>query len=508
MSHLIKFLVVKILGALTSKPFAFTTRSWELESRKFFDFLDPFATKISLYFRKNQITRVTSLAKHFFKDLWLTDKIRFAINVLNFNRILSISLLWEKKNTYCLYLPAASSLLVGFIVDQITHVLRIASRVDFIAGSTLDLVQARHVQKLALTFGGCGRVQLMMKDFIGSSCSLMRRHFISERQMLIAEAIVCVGLNLRKISPTYFNFIQKNMQQKSIKFLGSMLVNLDSGFFLSSAYNPKFISNRFFELVKLGKGSHLFLCEVLLSFSSNFFLFSHGFQSIAAFFEHTCRFIAAQVSVVPASIGYTVFAELELAAGTSTFDRNYIKYKNFLSSFTNMPKKKFNVLYLLEVENIGFDHSFYDFVVYRGAYWDVLAYAADMVLPYLNLLEFPKVSVFSANGAFSMYRQPIILQSTLPNFSLFNLDSQPSVYEVEETIYDLICEELTEDFYFFETKDTADRNIDKDAKKKISNFYNEIPSEDFFFNTALTRINPVFSLKTKQLLVSTNNFKV
>jgi len=70
-------LFFKIIGALTSKPFAFTFRSWELSTKKFVDFLDILALNILIENRQHKIARVLPLFNYTIpKHIWLTDRIR------------------------------------------------------------------------------------------------------------------------------------------------------------------------------------------------------------------------------------------------------------------------------------------------------------------------------------------------------------------------------------------------------------------------------------------------
>ena len=69
------------VGALTSKPYPFVSRSWELKSVSSIDFSDGFATNIQVYLKNNQITKITpeydSSAN---ATSWISDKTRFAFN--------------------------------------------------------------------------------------------------------------------------------------------------------------------------------------------------------------------------------------------------------------------------------------------------------------------------------------------------------------------------------------------------------------------------------------------
>lgn len=65
------------MGALTSKPYAFSARPWELESRSFYDYLDSTHSPIQVSVFGAQIGRVTPSLKYLLRDEWISDRARF-----------------------------------------------------------------------------------------------------------------------------------------------------------------------------------------------------------------------------------------------------------------------------------------------------------------------------------------------------------------------------------------------------------------------------------------------
>jgi NADH-quinone oxidoreductase subunit G len=75
------------VGALTSKPYAFTARSWELRYLRSLDLFDSIGLNISIYFRGNKIMRILPFPNAQFDDFWLTDRTRFFYDGLNVQRL-------------------------------------------------------------------------------------------------------------------------------------------------------------------------------------------------------------------------------------------------------------------------------------------------------------------------------------------------------------------------------------------------------------------------------------
>lgn len=77
-----------LIGALTSKPFAFTARSWEVVMVPSIDIYDSFLGSLRLDFRNNDLLRVLPLINEELNEEWLTDKARFGYDGLKRQRLL------------------------------------------------------------------------------------------------------------------------------------------------------------------------------------------------------------------------------------------------------------------------------------------------------------------------------------------------------------------------------------------------------------------------------------
>ena len=104
------------VGALTSKPYPFVNRSWELKNVASIDFSDSFGTPILLFIKNNSIIKVLpGYDKNNNKTNWISDKTRFSFDGLfspekiicsvlddNANKSV-INLSWQKifKELFC-----------------------------------------------------------------------------------------------------------------------------------------------------------------------------------------------------------------------------------------------------------------------------------------------------------------------------------------------------------------------------------------------------------------------
>ncbi|WP_305072925.1 NADH-quinone oxidoreductase subunit NuoG [Propionivibrio sp.] len=77
------------VGALTSKPFRYSARSWELSRRKSVSPHDSFGTNLTVQVKNNRVMRVLPRENEEINECWISDKDRFSYEALNSsNRLL------------------------------------------------------------------------------------------------------------------------------------------------------------------------------------------------------------------------------------------------------------------------------------------------------------------------------------------------------------------------------------------------------------------------------------
>jgi NADH-quinone oxidoreductase subunit G len=71
------------VGALTSKPFRYTARNWELSRRKSISPHDSLGSNLAVQVKNNRVMRVLPLENEAVNECWLSDKDRFSYEGLN-----------------------------------------------------------------------------------------------------------------------------------------------------------------------------------------------------------------------------------------------------------------------------------------------------------------------------------------------------------------------------------------------------------------------------------------
>lgn len=78
------------VGALTSKIFMFKARNWELTNSVSIDLTDAFFEKIWIDFKNNEIFWILPWIQNYNKETWISDKVWFSYDGLNWNWIIKI----------------------------------------------------------------------------------------------------------------------------------------------------------------------------------------------------------------------------------------------------------------------------------------------------------------------------------------------------------------------------------------------------------------------------------
>ncbi|GMH45116.1 hypothetical protein BSKO_13073 [Bryopsis sp. KO-2023] len=190
------------VGALTSKPFAFTARAWELRNTESIDVSDALGANIRIDSRGTEVMRVAPRLNEEVNEEWLSDKARFQYDGLKRQR-LSVPMMKGPdglKNT-----TWAEAL--GRIQEKISGIP--GSQMKAIVGNLAD-AESMIVLKDLMNKLGCnnlvheGGFEDLTPDIRSSYIANSRIAGVDE-----ADMILLIGTNPRKESPVFNARIRK-----------------------------------------------------------------------------------------------------------------------------------------------------------------------------------------------------------------------------------------------------------------------------------------------------------
>ena len=88
-------------GALTSKPYAFKARSWELRNTESIDLFDSLCSNVRIDIRGSEIMRILPINNDLINEEWISDKARYAYDGLNRERFINPMIKKDKIFIQC-----------------------------------------------------------------------------------------------------------------------------------------------------------------------------------------------------------------------------------------------------------------------------------------------------------------------------------------------------------------------------------------------------------------------
>nr|YP_009370836.1 NADH dehydrogenase subunit 11 [Pharyngomonas kirbyi]ARO48002.1 NADH dehydrogenase subunit 11 [Pharyngomonas kirbyi] len=243
------------VGALTSKPYAFKARPWELKPKESIDILDAVGSSITLHTKSNQVMRVLPKPNDLVNEEWITDKSRFSFDALPLQRLTSPFIASKNyikskfSSTKWKHITKCISKSVAFFWKYAQFVTNIGALVD-LAGA----LSIRYV-------GAC--MQSDNTEKINFTVDSRSTYFINKSMEYIENQKIYwfLGTNLDHDSPLLKIRVQKENGSKIFRLVGSYWNTIIS--------NTKHPSSSIKSLLKLIKGA---------SQTSNFFYNNKKFE--------------------------------------------------------------------------------------------------------------------------------------------------------------------------------------------------------------------------------------
>ncbi|MGC8474998.1 MAG: NADH-quinone oxidoreductase subunit NuoG [Acetobacteraceae bacterium] len=197
------------VGALTSKPYAFVARSWELSKTDSVDVLDAVGAAIRVDARGPEVLRILPRRNDAVNEEWLGDKSRFAVDGLKRRRL---DRPWVRRNGALT--PATWDEAFTAVAERFA-----AARPERIGAITGDLADAEAVLALRDLMGRLGVVNLDCRQR-GEQLPTDRRDFYCFNSGIVgideADAMLLIGTNPRREAPVLNARIRKRWLEAGI----------------------------------------------------------------------------------------------------------------------------------------------------------------------------------------------------------------------------------------------------------------------------------------------------
>jgi len=250
------------VGALTSKPYPFTYRSWELKNINSIDFTNGFCTDLQVYLKNNKIIKI--LPDYTNQEInWITDKTRFSFDgmfsperVLNGYSITERNSLESSKTWELLFVEIIKTI---YFQDHLTKHLLTVKKLTIIFTTNISLevlnllillTKKYSFIKLRILEGGCINNDIESNFLLKST--------LKNNQISTSKLCLLIGVNTR-YEGSSLNFKLKQRYSKgNFKILN---MNAITDLTIPTSY----LSLNLKTLSSIAEGNNIFCQELVIN---------------------------------------------------------------------------------------------------------------------------------------------------------------------------------------------------------------------------------------------------
>jgi NADH-quinone oxidoreductase subunit G len=472
------------VGALTSKPYEFKARPWELNKTETIDVLDAVGSNIRVDSRGNEVMRILPRINEEINEEWISDKTRFGFEGLKYQRL---DRPYIRKNNKLQ--PVSWDDAIELVSQKLKSTD--AKKIGAIAGDLVD-VESMFALKTLLTSLGVKNIDCR-QDGANYDAANRASYIFNTTIAGIekADAILLIGTNPRYEAPLVNARIRKTWVAKKLP-VASIGGELDLTYPVKNlGDNPKIISeiaagkNEFSNVLKNAKnpviiiGNDVFKRDDAAAILSAAKKLADKFNAIREDWNGLNILQKAASRVGGLDIGF-------VPQGKGA--------KSTLEILDSARKGQIEVLYLLGADEIDTKGLEKPFVVYQGHHGDKGAEVADVILPGAAYTEKEGTYVNLEGRAQRAFRAVFPVGEAKEDVEIIRLISKKSSQKSFANA-DEIRAELAKNSAIFRNIDDVTPakwgKIESDSAistKKISH-----ENENFYFTDAISRVSKTMS---------------
>ena len=471
------------VGALTSNPYAFEARPWELKKTESIDVMDAVGSNIRVDSYNWEVKRILPRLNNEINEEWISDKTRYSCDGLLKQRL---DIPYVKKNNKLQ--KSSWEEVISILVEKIKTI-----NPNEIGGHIGDMINLENALGFKNLFSALKSNNLDFRErnfYINSSDKSNYIFNSSIKGIEESDLILLVGTNPR-LEATMLNArIRKVFAQKKVPILsignpgdltyeytiiGNKTDDVKKIFNNESDFTKKLLSS---------KKPIIIIGESALEIESGKYLFE-GFKK----FLKKNNFINKEwnaLNFLPQNASTVGLIDLNILS------REEEKRNNFFEKLTN---NKFKLLYLLGSDNLDFKKN-NEFIVYQGSHGDRGAEIADLILPSAAYTE--------QNGLFENLEGRVQeckkatypIGEALEDWKIFNMILKGLGKKEKLSNFDSLRKEVLKLIPNFTKLNALPRFKDSVVDNITSNFVSEevnIKELDYYFTNAISRASKTMS---------------
>ena len=362
------------VGALTSKPYAFEARPWELKKTESVDVMDAVGSNIRVDTYNWEVKRILPRLNNEINEEWISDKTRYSCDGLLKQR-LDVPYIKKENKLEKSSWDEAINLIINKI--KLFQPEEIAGHI----GDTINMENALAFKKLFNTFKS-KNLEFREKKFYINPAEKINYIFNSSiKGIEDSDLILLIGTNPRHEATILNARIRKTFAQKNVPIYSIG----DPG---DLTYDYKIIGNRTDDIKKIINKEHDF-SQKILSAKKPIIIIGESALELKSgkyIFEELKNYLIKNNLIKDDWNPLNILIQNASTVGLIDLKILPNEKENEFVFFDNLANKKFKFLYLLGSDNLDFKKN-NEFIVYQGSHGDKGAEIADVVLPSATYTE-------------------------------------------------------------------------------------------------------------------------
>ena len=487
------------VGALTSKPYAFEARPWELKKTESIDVMDAVGSNIRVDTYNWEVKRILPRLNNEINEEWISDKTRYSCDGLLKQRL---DVPYIKKNNKLQ--KSTWDEAIKLLVDKINSV-----QPNEIAGHIGDMINMENALSFKKFFKTLKSENLEFREknfYINSDEKINYIFNSSIAGIEDSDLIFLIGTNPRHEASILNARIRKTFVQKKIPIFSLG----DPG---DLTYKYEIIGDSTEDIKKIINGKHDF-SKKLLSAKKPIIIIGESALELKSgkyIYEELKKFLIKNNSINENWNGLNILAQNASTVGL--LDLKILQGKNNKLSFffDNLKNRKFKLLYLLGSDNLDFQKND-EFIVYQGSHGDRGAEIADLILPSATYTEQNGLYENLEGRIQECKKASYPIGEALEDWKIFNRITKKLGLKEKTANFDDLRKEVLETISnFSEINDLPKKSVIKSNNVETSFFSEKIfvRELDYYYTNSISRSSKTMSecrqIRSKNKKNGTNN---
>ena len=471
------------VGALTSKPYAFEARPWELKKTESIDVMDAVGSNIRIDTYGWEVKRILPRLNNEINEEWISDKTRYACDGLLKQRLDEP---YIKKNGKLIKSNWDEAL--ELITEKIQN-----TRPEKMAGHVGDLVSLENIFSFKNFLKDLKIENFEFREreiYLNGSDKINYLFNSSIEGIEKSDLILLIGCNPRHEATMVNARIRKVYANRKIP-----VYSIGNPGDLTYEYN--IIGETTAELRDIIKGQNSFSKKLLSSKKPIVIIGESALElkSGAYIFEEVKEFLKENNFINDSWNALNILTKNASTVGAIDLKFFNVKESNNFIFFDKLKNDKFKLVYLLGSDNLKFEKND-TFIIYQGSHGDRGAEIADVILPSPAYTEQNGLYINLEGRVQECRKASYPPGNSLEDWKIFNLLLEKLGKEVKSKNYQAIKEATLKNVVNFSQLDVLPKVKFNNGKKIENDFINEkisIKKIDYYFSNSIARASKTMS---------------